>query len=55
MGEVNKIIVTTEKDAVRLAGREVPDFVYLRISAKIPNFEQLLNLILERLPDAKKL
>jgi tetraacyldisaccharide 4'-kinase len=44
------VLVTTEKDAVRLAGRDFPDFVYLRISAKIPNFDQLLNLILERLP-----
>jgi tetraacyldisaccharide 4'-kinase len=43
------VLVTTEKDAVRLAGRDFPDFVYLRISAKIPNFEQLLNLIQERL------
>jgi tetraacyldisaccharide 4'-kinase len=46
-------LVTTEKDAVRLAGPEFPDFVYLRISANIPNFEQLLSLILERLRDAK--
>lgn len=44
------VLVTTEKDAVRLAGRNFPDFVYLRISAKISNFEQLLNLIQERLP-----
>jgi tetraacyldisaccharide 4'-kinase len=44
------VLVTTEKDAVRLAGRDFPDFVYLRISANIPNFEQLLKLILERLP-----
>jgi tetraacyldisaccharide 4'-kinase len=47
------VLVTTEKDAVRLAGPEFPDFVYLRISANIPNFEQLLSLILERLRDAK--
>jgi tetraacyldisaccharide 4'-kinase len=44
------VLVTTEKDAVRLAGRNFPDFVYLRISAKISKFEQLLNLIQERLP-----
>jgi tetraacyldisaccharide-1-P 4'-kinase len=43
------VLITTEKDAVRLAGRDFRDFVYLRISAKIPNFEQLLDLILERL------
>jgi tetraacyldisaccharide 4'-kinase len=47
------VLVTTEKDAVRLAGLEFPDFVYLRVSAKIANFEQLLNLILERLRGAK--
>jgi len=47
------VLVTTEKDAVRLAGPEFPDFVYLRISANIPNFEQLLSLIRERLRDAK--
>ena len=43
------VLVTTEKDAVRLAGREFPGFVYLRISAKIPDFEQLLKLILKKL------
>jgi len=48
------VLVTTEKDAVRLAGPEFPDFVCLRISAKIPNFEQLLNLILGRLPGGKE-
>jgi tetraacyldisaccharide 4'-kinase len=47
------VLVTTEKDAVRLAGPRFPDFVHLRISANIPNFEQLLSLILERLRDAK--
>jgi tetraacyldisaccharide 4'-kinase len=47
------VLVTTEKDAVRLARREFRDFVYLRVSAKIANFEQLLNLILERLRDGK--
>ena len=45
-GEVR---ITTEKDAVRLAG--IPaDFLYLRISANIPDFERLMSLILNRLP-----
>ena len=45
-GEVR---ITTEKDAVRLAG--IPaDFLYLRISANIPDFERLMSIILNRLP-----
>jgi tetraacyldisaccharide 4'-kinase len=43
--------ITTEKDAMRLAGRGFPDFVYLRISANIPDFERLMKVILERLPE----
>jgi len=44
-----EILITTEKDAVRL--RTVTDrpFSYLRISAKIPDFEGLMSLILSRL------
>ncbi len=42
--------ITTEKDAVRLAGRGFPDFVHLRISATIPDFERLMKLIFDRLP-----
>ena len=45
-----EILLTTEKDAVRLAGIGLTDFLYLRISAKIPDFEQLMSIILERLP-----
>jgi tetraacyldisaccharide 4'-kinase len=42
----NKLLITTEKDAVRLpAGR----FGFLRISAKIRRFEALRDLILERI------
>jgi tetraacyldisaccharide-1-P 4'-kinase len=43
-------LVTTEKDAVRL--RTVTDrpYSYLRISAKILEFERLMSLILGRLP-----
>lgn len=44
------VLITTEKDAVRLAGRGFRDFVYIRISANIPDFERLMNVILERLP-----
>lgn len=47
-----ELLVTTEKDAVRLAGMGLPDFLYLRISAKIPDFERLMAIILERLPKA---
>jgi tetraacyldisaccharide 4'-kinase len=45
-----EVLVTTEKDAVRL--RTVTDrtYCYLRISAKIPNLESLMSLILSRLP-----
>ncbi len=38
--------ITTEKDAVRLPGS---DFYFLRISAKIRRFEELRDLILERI------
>jgi tetraacyldisaccharide 4'-kinase len=44
------VLVTTEKDALRLTGRGFPDFVYLRISANIPDFGRLMRLILDRLP-----
>jgi tetraacyldisaccharide 4'-kinase len=47
-----EVLITTEKDAVRLTGQEFPDFVYLRISANIPGFERLMKLILERLPES---
>ena len=44
-----EMLITTEKDAVRL--RTVTDrpYSYLRISAKIPDFEGLMSLILSRL------
>jgi len=45
-----EILITTEKDAVRLAGMGLTAFLYLRISAKIPDFERLMSIILERLP-----
>ena len=43
------LLITTEKDAMRLAGRGFPDFAYLRISANIPDFEPLMKVILDRL------
>ena len=45
-----EVLITTEKDAVRLNRRGFRNFVHLRISAKIPDFEQLMKLIFERLP-----
>jgi tetraacyldisaccharide 4'-kinase len=44
-----EMLITTEKDAVRL--RTVTDrpYSYLRISAKIPDFEGLMSLILNKL------
>ena len=41
------ILVTTEKDAVRLQGLTGRPFCSLRISAKIPNFDDLMRLILK--------
>ena len=40
------VLITTEKDAVRLQG--LGDFLHLRISVNIPNFDRLLECILER-------
>ena len=45
-----EILITTEKDAVRLQTVAGCRYSYLRISAKIPDFERLLSLILGRLP-----
>jgi len=40
--------VTTEKDAVRLLGTGLVDFLHLRISANIPEFDRLMELIRSR-------
>jgi len=50
-----EMLITTEKDAVRL--RTVTDrtYSYLRISAKIPDFEGLMSLILKRLQGRSKM
>jgi tetraacyldisaccharide 4'-kinase len=44
------LLITTEKDAVRLRGMTDRSYGYLRISAKIPDFEGLMGLIIGRLP-----
>jgi tetraacyldisaccharide 4'-kinase len=47
-----EIHITTEKDAVRLEGvqrEEFRDFLHLRISVRIPEFDRLLELIRSRL------
>jgi tetraacyldisaccharide 4'-kinase len=44
----NALLVTTEKDSVRLEGAALPDFLHLRISAKILEFDRLVDLIRSR-------
>jgi tetraacyldisaccharide 4'-kinase len=44
-----EILITTEKDAVRLKGVTDRSYSYLRISAKIPEFEKLMALVIEHL------
>ena len=44
------ILVTTEKDAVRLETVTNRPYCYLRISAKIADFDALMSLIMSRLP-----
>ena len=44
------VLITTEKDAVRLAPVTDRSFSYVRISAKIADFDRLMSLILSRLP-----
>ncbi len=45
-----EVLITTEKDAVRLRALAGRPYSYLRISAKIPDFERLMSMILDRLP-----
>ena len=47
-----ELLITTEKDAVRLRSITDRPFSYLRISAKIPEFDGLMSLILSHLPNA---
>jgi tetraacyldisaccharide 4'-kinase len=42
------VLITTEKDAVRLDGLAAGDFLALRISAKIPDFDRLWEIVLQR-------
>jgi tetraacyldisaccharide-1-P 4'-kinase len=44
-----EMLITTEKDAVRLRTVTRRPYSYLRISAKIPDFERLMSLVLGRL------
>jgi tetraacyldisaccharide 4'-kinase len=52
-GEIEELggdmLITTEKDAVRLRAVTDRPFSYLKISAKIPDFDRLMSLILRRL------
>jgi tetraacyldisaccharide 4'-kinase len=48
-GEKN-LLITTEKDSVRLEGTSPRDFLHLRISANIPEFDRLMELIRSRFP-----
>jgi tetraacyldisaccharide 4'-kinase len=41
--------ITTEKDAIKLEGMGTSEFLYLRISARIPNFDDLRDLIARRI------
>jgi tetraacyldisaccharide 4'-kinase len=43
------LLITTEKDAVRLEGLTSRPFCSLRISAKIPDFDGLMRLVLNRI------
>ncbi len=43
------VLITTEKDAVRLQGLGTREFFHLRISANISEFERLLEIVLPRL------
>jgi len=45
-----EILITTEKDAVRLNGVTDRTYCCLRISAKIADFDGLMSLIMSRLP-----
>jgi tetraacyldisaccharide 4'-kinase len=47
-----EMLITTEKDAVRLRMLTDRPFSYLRISAKIPDFDGMMSLILSHLPNA---
>ena len=45
------LLITTEKDAVRVAAMARQTCCYVRISAKIADFERLFTLVMRRLPN----
>ena len=45
------MLITTEKDAVRLGALTGRTCCYVRISAKIPDFERFFSLMMKRLPN----
>jgi tetraacyldisaccharide 4'-kinase len=47
-----EMLITTEKDAIRLKTVTARPYCCLRISAKISGFDGLMSLILSRLPKA---
>jgi len=47
-----EMLITTEKDAMRLRTVTQRPYCYLRISANIPDFDGLMSLILARLPNS---
>ncbi len=44
-GAESELRITTEKDSVRLEGTSLSNFLHLRISANIPEFDRLMDLI----------
>jgi tetraacyldisaccharide 4'-kinase len=48
------LLITTEKDAVRLEDAGVQGFVHLRVSANIPEFDRLMELIDSRIGNQTK-
>jgi tetraacyldisaccharide 4'-kinase len=48
------VLVTTEKDAIRLRGLTSRPYFYVRISANIPDFDRLMALILERVGQCRR-
>ena len=47
-GSKSELPITTEKDSVRLEDTGIGDFLHLRISANIPEFDRLMDLIRSR-------
>ena len=47
-GADGEVRITTEKDAVRLRNLNIGDFLWVRVSVNIPEFEQLLDAIISK-------